>query len=261
MIASLQIYALSTLLVFSEAFTTPLRGNYNARLLSVTTLLPVKQNPSWGISNAPHHVNCILPPLTQTKTTAIFAASLSEGDGSSLSSSSSPPLSTYNENNYNNEEEDEEWEFEEYERLSESDFYGSEWKVGTLMEGSKTIDETWCRCAVQDGQFIAVWGDGSDGRWNFDAGSQFFSITKESFGGWFGKKIWAGTVDDYYFMEGTVRGWSPIQPASVIGQWQMKRLGVDPEEAGVAPWFSRDDEGMSEEEGTEQDDNNSQESS
>jgi hypothetical protein len=251
MLAHLPLYTLSTLFLvcccYTEAFTIPLSGNNNHNVRQVHgSTLSLKQNPSWGLLDTPH--------THRTKCTALSAASLSEGEGTP---------SSYKDNNYESEgkvedEEEEEWEYEEYEQLSESDFYGSEWKVGTLMEGSKSIDETWCRCAVKDGQFIAVWGDGSDGRWNFDAASQFFSVTKESFGGWFGKKIWAGTVDDYYFMEGTVRGWSPIQPASVIGQWQMKRLGVDPEEAGVAPWFLRDDEG-----GESQDDkdSSSQESS
>ena len=35
--------------------------------------------------------------------------------------------------------DEEEWEFEEYEDLNETDFYDSEWKVGTLMEGSKKM--------------------------------------------------------------------------------------------------------------------------
>ena len=126
--------------------------------------------------------------------------------------------------------------------LTEADFYNSEWRVGTLMDRKNNIVETWCRCVVKDGQFVAVWGDNSEGKWAFDAASQFFSISKDSFGGWFGKQIWAGTVDDYYFMEGTVRGWSPISPASVEGQWQAKRLGVDPEEAGGAPWFEPQEE-------------------
>ncbi len=137
------------------------------------------------------------------------------------------------------DDDDEDWEYEEYESLTEQDFYNSEWKVGTVMEGANKIDTTWCRCVVKDGEFVAVWGDNSKGKWNFDAASQFFSISKDSWGGWFGKKIWAGSVEDYYFMEGTVRGWSPISPASVVGQWQAKRLGVDPDEAGTAPWFER----------------------
>ena len=162
--------------------------------------------------------------------TAIHAASLSEGETAPLAQTS-------------DEDDDEEWELEEFENLSEPDFYGSEWKIGTLMDGKKKIVETWCRCVVkEDGQFLAIWGDGAEGKWNFDSTNQFFSISKDTFGGWLGKQIWAGSVEDYYFMEGTVRGWSPLSPASVIGQWQMKRLGVAPDEAGVAPWFETEDE-------------------
>lgn len=136
------------------------------------------------------------------------------------------------------DDDDEDWEYEEYDLLTESDFYNSEWQIGTLMDGKKKIKETWARLVVKDGNFIAVWGDSNNnGKWSFDSSSQFLSISKESFGGWTGKQIWAGTVDDFYFIDGTVRGWSPISPASVIGQWQAKRLGVDPEEAGIAPWF------------------------
>ena len=140
------------------------------------------------------------------------------------------------------EEEEEDWEYVEYEDLRETDFYDSEWKVGTLMEGSNKIEETWTRLVVKDGEFICVWGDGSSGKWNFDAASQFLSMSKDSYGGWLGKRIWAGTIDDYYYVQGTIRGWSPISPASVVGQWQAKRLGVDKDEAGVAPWFDEDDE-------------------
>merc|ERR1712150_283612 len=84
----------------------------------------------------------------------------------------------------NNDDEDEdEWEYEEFENLAETDFYGSEWKVGTLMDNSEKIQETWCRLVVQDGKNIAIWGDSADGKWNFDVASQFLSISKESFGG------------------------------------------------------------------------------
>lgn len=145
------------------------------------------------------------------------------------------------------DDEDDEYEYEEYESLTEADFYNSEWKIGTLWDNSNNIDETWFRCVVKEGdfgavEFIAVWGDGSRGKWNFDAASQFFSISKDSYGGWLGKKIWAGTVDDYYYMQGTIRGWNPISPASVLGQWQAKRLGVDREEAGIAPWFQSEED-------------------
>ena len=172
--------------------------------------------------------------------TAIHAASLSETEGetSSLAQTQTQTQTQTSDDNNEDDDDDEEWELEEFENLSEPDFYGSEWKIGTLMDGKQKITETWCRCVVkEDGQFLAIWGDGAEGKWNFDATNQFFSISKDTFGGWLGKQIWAGSVEDYYFMEGTVRGWSPLSPASVIGQWQMKRLGVAPDEAGVAPWF------------------------
>eukprot|EP00978_Attheya_sp_CCMP212_P009999 scaffold23960_cov42-Attheya_sp.AAC.1 len=147
--------------------------------------------------------------------------------------------------------EEEEWEFVEYEMLKEKDFVGSEWRVGTVMEGSPNkIEETWVRLVttVQDGLGgdkvvnVAYWGDGRQGKWNLDVASQFLSISKETWGGWLGKQIWAGVVEDYYFLEGTVRGWSPVQPASVLGEWQSKRLGVDPSESGTPPWFQEQNE-------------------
>lgn len=100
---------------------------------------------------------------------------------------------------------------------------------------------------TDSGENEAIWGDGAKGKWTIDVPSQFFSISKESFGGWLGKKIWAGTIEDFYYLEGTVRGWGPISPASVVGQWQGVRLGVvngervTAEERGVAPWFAMDD--------------------
>ena len=143
-----------------------------------------------------------------------------------------------------------EWVEEEFELLTERDFYNTEWKIGTIMDDkprdAKSIATTWVRLVTTEaGDNKAIWGDDSQGKWTIDVPSQFFSISKESFGGWFGKQIWAGTIDDFYYLEGTVRGWSPISPASVVGQWQGVRLGVIGEEArvsederGVAPWFS-----------------------
>ena len=125
-----------------------------------------------------------------------------------------------------------------------------EWKIGTIIDDkprdAKTIATTWVRIVTTEaGNNKAIWEDDSQGKWTIDVPSQFFSISKESFGGWFGKQIWAGTIEDFYYLEGTVRGWSPINPASVVGQWQGVRLGVIGEEArvsederGVAPWFA-----------------------
>ena len=142
--------------------------------------------------------------------------------------------------------DDDEYEFIEYEMLSESDYLGSEWMVGTLWDSNTNdIKETWVRLAIKNDKNIVVWGDGSEGTWSLDAASQFLGISKNYL---WGKQIWAGVVDDYYFSQGTVRGWTYLTPASVLGQWQARRLGVDPDEAGVAPWFdSGDDEEEKEE--------------
>eukprot|EP00980_Cylindrotheca_fusiformis_P014179 scaffold3720_cov141-Cylindrotheca_fusiformis.AAC.18 len=139
------------------------------------------------------------------------------------------------------DDEDVEYEYVEYDILTESDFLSSEWLVGTCMDRSPNrIVETWVRLAVdKDGKNVAIWGDKSQGKWNFDTASQFLSMSKENI---LGKDIWAGVVDDYYYAQGTVRGWSFFAAAAVVGQWQAKRLGVDPEEAGIAPWFQQEDE-------------------
>ena len=133
-------------------------------------------------------------------------------------------------------DDDDEYEYIEYENLTEKDFAGSEWLVGTNWDRkSDEIDETWVRLAVKDGKNIAIWGDDAEGTWELDVASQFLSVSKEY--RLSGKEIWAGIVDDYYFQQGTVRGWKYWASACVEGQWQAKRLGVDPEEAGTAPWF------------------------
>jgi len=154
------------------------------------------------------------------------------------------------------EEEEEEWEYLEYEELQESDFVNSEWLVGTVLDNSpKKIKETWVRCLVgndaRSSSQPCVWGDGSQGKWSFDRASQYFSLSKEHF---YGKEIWAGMVDDYYYLQGTVRGWTFVTPAEVLGQWQAKRLGVDPEEAGTAPWFEEEEDGSDDESDDESDD-------
>jgi hypothetical protein len=138
--------------------------------------------------------------------------------------------------------DEEEYEYVEYDTLTEEDFRKSEWLVGTNWDSrEKEIAETWVRLAVDDkGQNVAIWGDDSQGKWTLDVASQFLSISKESIV--FGKQIWACTTDDYYYLQGTVRGWNFFQAASVQAQWQGKRLGVDPEEAGTAPWFEPADE-------------------
>jgi hypothetical protein len=145
-----------------------------------------------------------------------------------------------------NEDDDDEYEFVEYDTLTEAEFLGSEWLVGTVEDRNlNKIVETWCRLAVdQKGKNVAIWGDKSEGTWNWDQANQFLSFSKNSL---IGKDIWAGVVEDYYYMEGTVRGWNFLFAAQVLGQWQARRLGVDPEESGPAPWFEEDEEEEAEE--------------
>lgn len=154
---------------------------------------------------------------------------------------SSDPTSAITTETKEDDDDDEEYEYVEYDFLDESDFAGSEWLVGSCMDDSPNkIDETWCRLGIDEqGKQVAIWGDNSEGTWKFDKASQFLSMSKN---GLLGKKIWAGVVDDYYYLQGTVRGWSFFAAAAVLGQWQSKRLGADPEEAGTAPWFETEEE-------------------
>ena len=140
------------------------------------------------------------------------------------------------DDNDDDEDDEDEWEEVEMEILTESDFYASEWLVGSVMDRNPNkIVETWVRLATdKDGKNVAVWGDGAQGTWSFDVANQFLSFSKQNI---FGKSIWAGVVDDYYFTLGTIRGYNMWSAAAVLGQWQAKRLGVEPGEAGVAPWF------------------------
>jgi hypothetical protein len=167
------------------------------------------------------------------------AAAIGRTQFSALSSSttvnSNPPAAA------EDEDEEEEYEYVEYDILSEPEFVGSEWLVGTVMDKSPNrIAETWVRLIVdKKGKNVAIWGDNSQGTWNFDKANQFLSMSKENF---FGKDIWAGVVEDYYFTQGTVRGWNFFTAAAVVAQWQAKRLGADPGEAGVAPWFEEQEE-------------------
>lgn len=140
------------------------------------------------------------------------------------------------------EDDDEEYEYIEYENLTEEEFVGSEWLVGTNWDrNSGNIEETWARLIVDaSGKNVVVWGDNSEGIWTLDVASQFISLSKEN--KFTGKDIWASTVDDYYYLQGTVRGWRFWSPAAVLGQWQARRLGVDKDEAGTPPWFEEEEE-------------------
>mmetsp|Transcript_21519 Transcript_21519/g.33168 ORF Transcript_21519/g.33168 Transcript_21519/m.33168 type:complete len:244 (+) Transcript_21519:329-1060(+) len=203
--------------------------------LSITALLYcLNGSQAWMVSSPPLSSSITRNSFVVPTSTSLCMSSSTQENSSSSSSSSASNLA---ENRYADDEE--EWEYVEVEALTEADFVGSEWLVGTNWNNNPSqIKETWCRLVTtEDGTNLAVWGDKAEGKWNLEVGSQFLSISKETWGGWGGKKIWAGVVDDYYFLQGTVRGWSFTSPAEVLGGWQGKRLGVDPEEAGVAPWF------------------------
>lgn len=165
----------------------------------------------------------------------------------SVAATSDDSLSTASSDEEDDDEDEEEFEYVEYDILTEPEFMGSEWLVGTVPDGNPNkIQETWVRLAVdKDGKNVAIWGDNSQGTWAFDTANQFLSFSKEQL---WGKDIWAGVVQDYYFTQGTVRGWNFLMAAAVKGQWQARRLGVDPDEAGVAPWFEEPEEVEEEEE-------------
>jgi hypothetical protein len=181
------------------------------------------------LSCSPHAIkNKLSRSSSRTSSLASSTTAANTGDGGSIGADS---------------DEDVEYEYVEYDMLSEQDFVGSEWLVGTNWDSSlNKIDETWVRLAVDEksGGNIAIWGDKSQGKWSLDVASQFFSVSKENKLG-ISKQIWAGVVNDYYYLQGTVRGWTFWQAASVLAQWQAKRLGVDPQEAGTAPWFMEEE--------------------
>eukprot|EP01083_Nonionella_stella_P080422 221045_1 len=184
------------------------------------------------------------PPATTTTDVHRRRSAISSSSGGSSSggggrcsrlamssAEASLPLSRTEEEDDNDDEM--EWVEEEFELLTERDFYNTEWKIGTLMDDKPkdpaSIDTTWVRLVTNDaGENVAIWGDDSKGKWTIDVATQFFSISKETFGGWFGKRIWAGTVEDFYYLDGTVRGWGPISPASVDGQWKISITWTGP---------------------------------
>ncbi|KAH8056974.1 hypothetical protein JL722_7198 [Aureococcus anophagefferens] len=106
-----------------------------------------------------------------------------------------------------------------------------EWKIGVLWRDKEKIDVTWVRCK-EDGN--SEWGWGASGKWRLEDGS-FLTFTRLPW--WSGALLRRGA--DGNFVEG-VRGWKPFESATIMGQWQAIRLGV--EGRGAAPWFE-DEEG------------------
>jgi len=185
--------------------------------------------------------------MSSTATSSLDSKRISQSSSSQdrlrivlASSTSSTESLAVASSNDDDDDDDDEFEYVEYDILTETEFMGSEWLVGTVMDNrDKKIGETWVRLATDEkGKNIAIWGDKAEGTWNFDTANQFLSVSKNAF---WGKNIWAGVVDDFYFCRGSVRGWNYLSAASVVGQWQAKRLGVEKEEAGGAPWFEEEE--------------------
>jgi len=248
MMNNLQLYILSTAILsvsLASSFSTQPRFiPYSAPGSSSSSSSLIQPSPpTLHSSLVKQTASSPAPAFRESQRSALAAADVE-----------APPSSLTNKDENGND--DDEWDYEEYEDLVEADFYGSEWKVGTVMDGDASstkklkIEETWCRLLVEEveqgvgkGQLQrCIWGDGGRGKWKFDRASQFLSLSKDTYGGWLGKRIWAGTVTDFYYLDGSVRGWSPISSATVLGQWQAKRLGVDKGEAGKAPWFEEKEE-------------------
>lgn len=232
----------------SNSVTNP-RFRYNRSYLVVTLLLLLLTAVELGMAfsmSRPLMFHGKSPAFQTTKSSCwhLFLASKeSNADSPTTITSSEASTISYSEDDDDNGE----YEYMEYERLTEAEFVKSEWLVGTNWDKSQDrIDETWVRLiTTEDGKNLAYWGDNSEGKWSLDVASQFLSISKEN--PWWGKNIWAGVVDDYYYLQGTVRGWTFWQSASVLAQWQAKRLGVDPQEAGTPPWFQEQDNSNDEE--------------
>lgn len=118
-------------------------------------------------------------------------------------------------------------------RFESADFAGSEWKIGVLWGEEQDIEVSWFRCKA-DGK--SEWGfkQGNEGRWSLDDGV-YLTVTRNYFLGWNGRRIYSAKVtDDCNYLEGYVRGWKPWEPASIMGQWQAFRLGV--ERPNPPPW-------------------------
>lgn len=204
-------------------------------LLLLVLSLSFFSTNAWTILRySPLRQNSVFP--VQTISTSIQVASAVEADNID-----NIRINT-NSNKEDEDNDDDDFEYVEYERLAEADFIGSEWLVGTnFNQKPNAIQETWVRL-IQDetsGKKKCVWGDNSEGVWSVDAASQYVSMSKNY--PW-GKTIWAGVAEDYYYLQGTVRAWTYFSAAEVVGQWQSRRLGIEPDEAGVAPWFEVNDD-------------------
>jgi hypothetical protein len=206
---------------------------------------------SWTLERRPwsRHGHCVAVPskaralfAEKDPSTSIQSSNLDAMNGTANSATSVAvaqlPTDSNSANSSSDEDDDDdEYDYIEYDTLTETEFVGSEWLIGTNWDRNPgKIDETWARLVTNEsGKNVAIWGDKSQGTWNLDVASQFLSISKENVVA--GKEIWACTVTDYYYLTGTVRGWKYWSAAAVLAQWQAKRLGVAADEAGTPLWF------------------------
>mmetsp|Transcript_84456 Transcript_84456/g.169027 ORF Transcript_84456/g.169027 Transcript_84456/m.169027 type:complete len:349 (-) Transcript_84456:214-1260(-) len=123
---------------------------------------------------------------------------------------------------------------EDRSRWSKEDFIKSEWKIAIMWEGSNKPQETWIRF-VDD--FELEWGLNAKGTWEMSG--QFLSFSRDFAFGIGGKRIFGAKLSrkqNEVYIDGLVRGWSPIAPANVMGQFQAMRLNVDRKEYGIPYW-------------------------
>jgi len=127
---------------------------------------------------------------------------------------------------------------------SDADIAGSEWKIAIqwfdddgLPKRGGELQETWLRFKED---YVVEWGIGATGVWSLDG--QFLSISRDFALGWGGKRILSCKLaqkQNEAYIEGMVRGWTPLTAASVMGQWQALRLGIDRTPYGEPFWNTR----------------------
>mmetsp|Transcript_30497 Transcript_30497/g.68390 ORF Transcript_30497/g.68390 Transcript_30497/m.68390 type:complete len:316 (+) Transcript_30497:61-1008(+) len=117
---------------------------------------------------------------------------------------------------------------------SKEDFIKTEWKIAIQWEDSKKITETWIRF-VDD--FELEWGLNAKGSWGLEG--QYLTFSRDFSFGWGGKRIYGAKLtrkQNEVYIDGIVRGWTPLMPANNLGQFQAMRLGVDRAPFGAPYW-------------------------
>ena len=237
LIATVVVVALSAAPSCTAWTTTPFVSSTGRSNLFALQNLQTRLVRGHGISSS----SSSRRPGRLTTTLLWLAVELNEAAAAAVNASSASAGVSIQASEEDDDDDDDEYEYVEYDSLTEREFIGSEWLVGTNWDRNPgRIDETWARLAVDGkGKNVVIWGDKSEGVWTLDVATQFLSLSKENLLA--GKEIWACTITDYYYLQGTVRGWKYWSAAEVVGQWQAKRLGVDSrDEAGTPPWFEEE---------------------